>query len=73
MLQKIRSNEYEYKFIYPAQILGGKPLLKSKTLTIEYATSDFIFAERIKRGNPALLYSILEIFHRKDLQIYMML
>lgn len=55
MLQKIRSNEYEYKFIYPAQILGGKPLLKSKTLTIEYATSDFIFAERIKRGEPRLV------------------
>lgn len=46
--EKILKNPKKYRFVYPSQLLGGKPMVKSNVLTIEYAMSDFILAERQK-------------------------
>lgn len=42
----ISSKDFNYRFIYPSQLLEGKPLVRSKVLSVEYLMSDFIFAER---------------------------
>ena len=44
--EKIKKNPDDYNFVYPSQLLGDKPMVKSNVLSIEYAMSDFILAER---------------------------
>lgn len=47
---EISKNHAEYKFVYPSQLIGGRPLERTKVLTIEYALSDIILAERCYEG-----------------------
>lgn len=52
----IGKNRSKYRFIYPCQLLGGKPKVRSQILSIEYACSDFILAEReSKEGDVKLV------------------
>ena len=58
--EKIKLSKYSYEFIYPSQLLGGdRPLVKSCVLTIEYAMSDFIIAERNRNGEAQLVVFFL--------------
>ena len=47
----LQDNAYDYKFVYPSQLIKDKPLSRTKVLTIEYALSDFILAEREKKAS----------------------
>ena len=38
-----------YQFVYPSQLLNDRPLVRSKILSVEYATSNTILAERINK------------------------
>lgn len=57
--EKIQASKYFYRFIYPSQLLGDRPLVKSKVLTIEYAMSDFILAERTIKEESQLVVFFL--------------
>lgn len=57
--EKIKGSSFNYKFIYPSQLLGGVPVVKSSVLSIEYMTSDFILAERTKKGESDLVVFFL--------------
>lgn len=43
---KMKEAANAYKFVYPSQLTGGQPMVKSSILSIEYACSDIILAER---------------------------
>lgn len=55
----IQKSKYSYRYIYPSQLLGDRPVVKSTVLTIEYAMSDFILAERSKKGETQLVVFFL--------------
>jgi hypothetical protein len=44
----LKDNTYKYEFYYPSQLINNKPFEMSKVLTIDYALSDIIMAERKK-------------------------
>ncbi|MCM1140070.1 MAG: hypothetical protein NC453_16000 [Muribaculum sp.] len=47
---EITKKDANYKFVYPSQLIEGRPLERTKVLTIEYALSDIILAERFHEG-----------------------
>lgn len=53
-----------YNFVYPSQLLNGRPLVRSKVLSIEYAVSNIIYAERDKDCKKS---SIVFYFGKVDL------
>lgn len=48
----LKDNTYKYEFYYPSQLINNKPFEMSKVLTIDYALSDIIMAER-KKGSKS--------------------
>lgn len=55
----------DYTFVYPSQLLNGRPLVRSKVLSIEYAVSNIIYAEK-SSGNKNS--SVVFYFGKVDLK-----
>lgn len=53
-----------YSFVYPSQLISGRPLVRSKVLSIDYAVSNIIYAERTKETKKS---SIVFYFGKMNL------
>ena len=50
MATELNNGDYDYNFIYPSQLINGKPLKRSKVLSVDYMSSNIILAERTPKN-----------------------
>lgn len=50
MAAELNNTDYCYSFIYPSQLINGKPLKRSNVLSVDYMSSNIVLAERTPKN-----------------------